>query len=522
MSLVWHIVRKDFRRLRWPLLLWLLLPLAHWMMLSQASRTGGDPAEFGGMSTLSNTWMGLTWGVGLILATWLVMEDGLVSTKAFWRTRPVSGGRLLAAKVLGAILMFGVLPVAVMTPVWLAGGFSGRDWVLAALELSLKQGIFTVTAFTLASVTETAGQLLVRLIGAAVLGPLTVGFCAGVFAGGLDDYVGEGWTESRYRVVMAVFFLTPLVMVVHQYLTQRRERSYVLAALGVALMFGLRFGWQWDLTPYFRSFPEDAAVQNQGINFQTESVKMVKSPMGNQFHSLRARGTVAGAPAGSYVSFDAVRAWWGDGEGRRPGAKLSNHMGAPGQVAARQTIEPAEPAAPPVAWYAGGFERDETMAWIRAHSARLQIAVRAHLMRAQRVGELPLREGAILKTGSSSTRITRLERIDGRLVISLDERSAWPPWSARSTDTYALGIPAVAASGGAVTVTVGDPRVIQFASISFRQRQLTVDIPTHEVNGRIVEIPGWEESAQLQKITISPQDWFTQILPVELAATEPR
>jgi hypothetical protein len=402
--------------------------------------------------------------------------------------------------VLGAVLMFGVLPVAVMTPVWLAGGFSGRDWVLAALELSLKQGIFTIAAFALASVTETAGQFLVRLIGAAVLGPLIVGYCAGLFGGGLDDYLGEGWTESRYRVVMAVFVVTPLVMVVHQYLTRRRARSYALAAVGIVLMFALRFGWQWDLTPYFRQFPDSAAVQNQELKFQVEPAKIVPN---ERVHLLEVHGTVSGVPGGSYLSFESVRAWWSDGAGHRPGARFRNDVSQAGQNAA---------------WRVTSLERNETMAGVRATSARLQLAVHGNLMRARQVGELPLREGAALAAGASSTRITRLERIDGRLVISLEERSAWPPWSARSKDTYTLAIPAMAAGGSAVTVAVGDPRSLEFASISIRQRQLTVDIPTHEVNGRIVEIPGWEDAAQLGKITLSPQDWFTQVLPVDLPA----
>ena len=75
MSLIWHIVRKDFRRLRWPLALWLLLPLGQMVLVTSASQTALNQVSFEGMGTWSMTWIGLTWSVGLILAAWLVMEE---------------------------------------------------------------------------------------------------------------------------------------------------------------------------------------------------------------------------------------------------------------------------------------------------------------------------------------------------------------------------------------------------------------------------------------------------------------
>ena len=510
MSLIWHIVRKDFRRLRWPLALWLLLPLGQMVLVTSASRTALNQVSFEGMGTWSMTWIGLTWSVGLILAAWLVMEDGLVSTQAFWRTRPVHGARLLAAKMLGAVLLFSVLPVLVMIPLWLWFGFSTRELGLAALELGLKQGIFTVAAFAVAGVTETAGQFLVRLIGTAVLVPLTLGYCAGVFDSrmGID---GDGLAESRYRLVLGIFVLIPLVMVAHQYLTRRRRRSYVLLGVGVSLMFAVRLGWQWDLTPCFREFPAEDLPRN--IKFTPEPLTIEQQP--EKPAKLLLRGTVSGAPAGAYVRLDAVRGWWSDGPDHRAGAKFIKETGLPLGNATRQVAGLGGQVGEPMTWEIMGLENEESLTRARAKSARLQIAVQGILMRGQVMGELPLHEGAVLQSGASRTRIIRLERLEGRLVVWLEERDAWPPWSARPQDSFLLLNPAVAP---ATSLGAGDFRALEFNSISIRQRQLVIAAPTHEVNGRTEEIPDWAEAARLVKVRFSPGDSFTGLLPVTLPA----
>ncbi|MEJ1973156.1 MAG: ABC transporter ATP-binding protein [Lacunisphaera sp.] len=509
MNLIWHIVRKDLRRLRWPLLLWLLLPLVQWTLLATTSRTAMNPTAFDGMVTMSATWAGLTWVVGLILAAWLVMEDGLVSTQAFWRTRPINGARLLAAKTLGAILMFSVLPALLMVPIWLAGGFSARELGLAVLEIALKQAIFTVAAFALACVTETAGQFLVRLIGAALLGPLALAYCAGIFDGTLG-YDGNGLAETRYRLVLGVGVLTPLAMAVYQYLTRRQLRSCVLLGAGVALMFALRFGWQWDLTPWFRKFPTEAAARNQEITFTHEALAF--EPVPKKLGKLSLRGTVSGVSPGAYVSFHSVRGWWSDGADFRPGAKFSKETSLPLESATRQAAGGNAPVAAPMMWTAFGFEREETLA--RANSDRYQIAVTADLMRGRVVGELPLRKGAVLQTGSSRIRIIDLERDEGRLTIWLQERVGWPPWSARAQDGFLLLNPAVTAEAVFLKSSAG--RAVEFNAISLGQRQLMIDVPMHEVNGRIVEVPGWEETARLVQVHFTPELRFTRIMPVNL------
>ena len=191
--------------------------------------------------------------------------------------------------------------------------------------------------------------------------------------------------------------------------------------------------------------------------------------------------------------------------------------GLPLESATRQVAGLGGPVDQPMSWEVAGFEREESLTRARADSARLQVAVSANLMRGQVVGELPLREGAVLQWGSSRTRITGLERVEGRLLVWLEERDAWPPWSARSQDGFLLRDPTVPAGAGFVAVT--GKRGLEFNSISLSQCQLTITAPTRMVNGRIEDIPGWEEAARLVQVRFSPGHWFTKILPVELPAS---
>jgi hypothetical protein len=120
----------------------------------------------------------------------------------------------------------------------------------------------------------------------------------------------------------------------------------------------------------------------------------------------------------------------------------------------------------------------------------------------------------MLRSGSSFTRITGVERVEGRLIVWLEERQAWPPWSPRAQDTFLLRDPPVAPEASYTPITAD--RWLQFASIWLHQRQLSIAIPLRDVDGRIREVPGWEESARLVKVHFTPEEPFTKILAMPL------
>lgn len=514
MSLVWHIILKDLRRLRLPLSLWLGLLLARTALLWVGVGSVGSLASYEALGRFADFGGVIVGAVGFLLAAWLVMEDSLVDTRAFWPTRPISGGRLLAAKALGAILMFSVLPVLVMVPVWLGHGFSGRELGLAALELALKQGLFTIAAFVIACITETSGQFMVRLMGSVVLVPLWVMYCAGIWDGRPQAYLGDGLAESRYRVVLGILAVVPALMVVHQYLTRCRLKSLALLGVSVGLMFLVRLAWQWDLTPLYRKVPVEHVASDLALSFTLQPATFEQRP--EKTPAVHLSGTVSGAPAGTYIRLVSGRGWWGDATSARPGAKFDLAVAEAPENVVRQAAGQSLPAGAAMPWTATGSEPAE--AWARARSVPTgyQIELRALVMRGGILGELPLREGAVLRSGSSSARITGLERSEGQLIVWIEERDARPPWSwaTRAEDGFVVRNPTFASE---ILLGKVSSRAVQISAIMARRTSLVITVPTREVNGRVEEIPDWADGAVLTKVRFVPDRGLTRLLAVDLS-----
>jgi hypothetical protein len=127
MNLTWHIVKKDLRALKWPLALWIFVIIAKLgigVVLLNADGTEGVE-WFNKMDALAKI-LGIFEFVSFVLTAALVQQDLLVGTTAFWMTRPISGGRLLRAKLLSIGLVFGLLPVLVTLPWWQGCGYGPR------------------------------------------------------------------------------------------------------------------------------------------------------------------------------------------------------------------------------------------------------------------------------------------------------------------------------------------------------------------------------------------------------------
>ena len=91
--------------------------------------------------------------IAFVLVGWMVFEDSLAGTDVFWVTRPISGARLLAAKALGAALLFVLLPVAINVPWWLACGFSAGQIAHAAIPMAAEYSVIVVVGMGVASAT---------------------------------------------------------------------------------------------------------------------------------------------------------------------------------------------------------------------------------------------------------------------------------------------------------------------------------------------------------------------------------
>lgn len=238
MTLIWQIVRKDARRLWLLLAVWIVLILvqhgAEW-------RLHGLAPEFPPGRRVLESLIVLCFVIRLLvaylLAAGLVLEDPAGGTTAFWMTRPISGGRMLTAKLAGsAVLLLGP-PLVLGLPWWAAGivavtPLQVLGWhaaiVLAGLVVATLSS--SVTQFALWTV---AAQIALMPVLSLLLNP-----------------VGQSATRARAAMAAApgrlalvgvVFAIGVGVAVVARY--QRRSHRRVLGALALATAALIAMGW---------------------------------------------------------------------------------------------------------------------------------------------------------------------------------------------------------------------------------------------------------------------------------------
>lgn len=259
MRLTWHIIWKDVRGLRWPLLLWIalfLLQAGAGVVASGAEAT----SEFIDNFKIGNSLLvGIQFAVSFLLVVQCVQADGLAGTRMFWLTRPISSERLFRTKVLEVLLLFMLLPALLLLPWWLYNGFTARDVLWTAVELAGWQLLVVGPAFLIASLTDDlgrailAGMVLVALLMAGlVLVPGNIG--AGVKLAA--DVIGAEFSKRNSLLFTqlwlggALLIAGSAIVAAHQFRSRHSVRSLVLAGgvLGLALLGRLS---PWDQTWVF-------------------------------------------------------------------------------------------------------------------------------------------------------------------------------------------------------------------------------------------------------------------------------
>ncbi len=388
MNLVWHIAKKDLRRMA--------LPVAGWCAFIAATTIGfrlihppsGDAlmAEVEVWTRLMGIWTQLIVGVKIVitylLAGALVLEDALPGTAGFWQTRPIAGARLLAAKLLASLLLFVIAPLVVLTPLWLANGFSVSEIVASAWWFALGQCVVLAVSFAMASLSCNLAQFLFATLG---LGFACV-LCSAYFT--TAPFIKEvAPAVRRARGLILQIGLVPAAVAVfaHQFLTRRSARSWVLVGIALAAGFAVRLAGPWDVTPVAPSVPPTAAID--------VAPQLTKPRDTDNIHYTPSLS--AATPwnqAGFYVP---TGAWRDDGE---PALKLAFGW----QTAARRMLG-FDRSKEPIRWRLNctlpiaSFTPENAPTW---HG---QLSVWFAVPRV--LGEMPLREGATFVAGSTRTRI---------------------------------------------------------------------------------------------------------------------
>lgn len=267
MNLIWHITRKDLRRFWVPVALVCVVTLLRFGVGHALLRADAPEAEwFVRMGLYSDVLRGLVLVVVYLLAAAVVQADSLAGA-AFWQTRPISRIRLLSAKALGLGLMFGVLPVLVALPWWLACGFGAREVVPAAAGVLGVQAGVVLLALPWAVVTDSFARFLLYSLVAAVAG-ITCFFDLAANVPGAQP-VSDGAGATRLLLMIAVAAMVSLGVAIHQFATRRTWRSIVLIVGGGLALLATACWSKWDASRLWepRRLPPAGLARDVKVSF---------------------------------------------------------------------------------------------------------------------------------------------------------------------------------------------------------------------------------------------------------------
>lgn len=291
MKLIWNIVKKDLRRLWAPLALWALLVAAQVGVGMNLLLNNGnaDVLWFSRMAGYSHLLLALDLLFAGVLMSALVHDDSLVGTRVFWRTRPISGGRLMAAKLGAATLVFGAVPTVIWLPWWLTCRYGWREIIGAVPEILGTHAVAIMAALLVATLTESLGRFLAWAIMLAVtVATLLLALATSWPALSSHAVISTseavaGLRESRAVVAFVVLLVVIAIVVIQQFLARRPAWAFAqaLAGFGVAALVCTHWPWDWSVAWHPIDGPpkfEHSAELSKDITLAVDQARLWQNP----------------------------------------------------------------------------------------------------------------------------------------------------------------------------------------------------------------------------------------------------
>ncbi len=432
MNLTWYILKKDFVRLRLPLALWVILMVGRFLVGDRILRVENSDLDalqvtLGTLGAMHNVLFGLQLILCCVLVAALIHEDSVVGENAWWVTRPISGARLLGAKLVGLVLFFWVLPQVVSLPWWLYSGFDRRAIGGAVIQLAYTQAALSLLVLLVAVLTANAARfvaMVLLLVFAWMCGFITF------LAHSPDVPLGVTQTRALAGVVLSLAVIA--LVVGHQFLTRRRGRSWVMFSVGFVLMLLLANFWPWDWSRWalWRGSEPPAlarvtvaptgevAFTKVGSNLDPSLVRM---EMGFRYVNL---------PGDYSLNFGSVTGTlrWPDGTMQKRTGWIQSYpmaiswhiMGlrAPAGVSPEEWRNSAQRRGDAAIIFIPGSYAAKLRQQAPAWTGELELAA----YHGELVAEVPFREGAADGRAGHKVRVMRIEHLEsGSLVVNLAE-----------------------------------------------------------------------------------------------------
>ena len=226
MSIIVHLVRKDWERVRLPLFAWYALIAGKAWCVWRLMRANDVETDLEPLGSLVGLLNGIEAVAGALIVLQMAFEDKPWSGTAFASTRPIGRGQLLRGKAAGAFLFLIAVPVLLLVPVWLAAGFSASELCVAAADWALVQGLFVALGLLAGAYAREMWQVLlaVPLVGGVLL-------CCAVYL--RREPAPPLWLSTSLALVVVG------VGVLFAYRVRRRVSGLFVVVLGLAGVAGM-------------------------------------------------------------------------------------------------------------------------------------------------------------------------------------------------------------------------------------------------------------------------------------------
>lgn len=242
MNFVWQIIKKDLRQFRSSLALWLVCFAYIFLVQEKLGFQGNSslPDYIRLISVISI----VVFSCAMLIS--IVQQDHPTANNAFWRTRPISSGRLVTAKLgLVLTLFVGVPTLTVMVGGWLQDLVILRDpreyglmvLVLGSVTLSL-----TAAAACTANITYAIVLWLAVAFGSSTLSEIL-----GKFVPKLPSQIAMQMNLNRILVVLTFSALISLAIILNQYLRRQFTATVILLIFGSvgSALVGVLWGYYY-------------------------------------------------------------------------------------------------------------------------------------------------------------------------------------------------------------------------------------------------------------------------------------
>ncbi len=437
MSQMLHIMRKDLRRLRWLLALWVAFLAARTLLVVNGAIAADNAVGTGLL--IQQVWITMA-AVELLVAAaivaQLVLDEPLVGFTPFWLTRPYDVGSLLSEKLMVVAAVLIVLPTIADLATLSLFHADASSLVRAGAESVLVYASWALLLMVFAVLAPSASGFAVIVLGVAAVVVLSLAIWLGfweVRATDVPGYTPPERPDATPEMVMMVTYLSAaLLVVIYQYRKRRRQIAIGLAIVGlVAAAVVPRF---WPLSfPFAQAEPvragtwaSDAVLMND-VSWGTKVIEVqnVSRQLRNAWRRLYAHLTVSGVPPSITVEGLGIRSrlQFPDGvtiessQTGRWGDPFTGYRAAAAALGAR-IVTTYDLSKEQERWTPMVTLTARELLPLRGRTGRLDATIDLMTYRTRELGRLPLTPGASIDAGTSRLEVTAVEqRTDGRTVV---------------------------------------------------------------------------------------------------------